>query len=250
MKDVAIIASVIPQRFELLSRSMVTWQKSIRASGLDCDIYLYIEGASIGDALKHIPHEVGFKIEAGAKSGSHCFGYNHWFERVQAKTYLWTHPDLLYPKDTVSVAFANAEDDTFVAFKAFWMGETMTKNIECYNWRNPEMMECEKMLYDDDPRSHGTMYSNDNIRNVTCWESSTTYAVNRQTANKLFPLPDFGTQGADDPYQAGARQYLGIKNYTVMEPILMHQWHPNSWFGTGEDAVRDATTELRKRFGG
>jgi hypothetical protein len=250
MKDVALICSVIPERFPLLRRSITTWQKSIRASGLDASICLYIEDDDLAEVLHHIPSEVPFNIQRGDKSGSHIAGYNWWQENMEAKVYLLTHGEILYPRDTIATAFANATNDTYVAFKVFWLGQQFTSELDAYNWRSPESLEKVNLLYTDDPRTHGSFYDNEGVRNIACWESSTTYAINAQTAAKLYPLPDFKAQGADDPYQAGARQRLGIKNYTVMDPILFHQWHPNSWFGSPEDAVQKAQQALLQRFGG
>lgn len=250
MKDLVIIASVIPERLPLLRRSLITWQSSIDASGLDCEICLFIEGTTICDALKYIPDGVGCKIEGGmAKSGSHIFGYDYWYERMQAKTYLFTHGEMMFPEDTVATAYALANDDTYVAFKCYWLSPDMTRDLDQFNWREPNTLVQEAMLFELDELLKGSFYANATVREIAKWESSTTYCINRQTAERMYPMPDFGAQGADDPYQAGLRLRLGITNHTVMNPILFHQYHPSSWYGTGEEAVQEAAAELVKRFG-
>lgn len=236
MPQVAIICSVIPARYALLNRSVQTWQQSIRRSGLNAAIYIWNEGGQ-GDEITHllryqnvhIVNQLGF-------SGSHIPAYNYWHKAVQADTYIFTHPDLLFPWNTVMEAHKHSKDDTFVAFKSYFMPPDMTRDLDQYDWKNPEYLERVPELYNDDDYAHGTFYCNRGIKAIQTWESSTTYSVNMQTSKRMFPLPDFGHQGADDPYQAGLRLKLGIKNYTVMNPILFHQWHPNTWHGTPQEA--------------
>lgn len=251
MKDVAIIASVLPARFELLERSLITWQTAIRQSGLDAHIYLYIEGASIAEAKKHIPVGTSISMAGGEeRSGSHIKGWNYFQHQVDAKVYLFTHGEIMFPRDTISVAFANAQDDVFVAFKALWLPKFVTDTLNAYNWKNPEVLERERLVYDLDDNAHGSPYENSNVRNLACNESTTTFAYTANTAKRVFPVPDFGVQGADDPYHAGARIRLGIRNYTVMDVILVHQWHPSTWDGNQSLAVEDASKALNERFGG
>jgi len=252
MLDVAIICSVIPQRHHLLARSIETWRESILHSGLDAVICVWSEGCPLYELVSTTPclPDINVALDGQEEpSGSHIKGYNHWFETMQAKTYIFTHPDLLFPKDTVSTAFKNAIDDTYVAFKCFWLSPILTNDIDKLDWLHPETIEKNPLLYELDPFPQGNFYANAGVRQITLWESSTTYAINAQTAQRMYPMPDFGHQVSDDPYQAGARQRLGIKNHTVMEPILVHQWHPNSRTISGEQGVLEATEELKKRFG-
>lgn len=226
MKDVAIIASVIPQRFELLERSLVTWQKSILDSGLNAHIYLYIEGATIAEVMKYIPVGVGVSLAGGEeRSGSHVKGYNFWLDNSEAKVYVMTHPEILFPKDTIKVAFENATQDTFAAFKVFWLPDHMLKHFDDYTWQQPETLEQCEDIYKLDPKQKGEFYWNKDTRGITNWQSTTTYAMNGETIRKMLPFPDFGSWGADDPWHLLKRKELGIQNVTIMEPILMHQYH-------------------------
>ncbi len=247
--QVAIICSAIPARFKSLIRSVITWQESIKRSGLNAAIYVWVDGDD-GHGLSPILRYPNVHMVCNVtKSGSHILGYNYWYKAIQADAYIFTHPDMLFPWDTVKVAHEYARvDDVFVAFKCFWMSQNMTENIERYTWEKPETLEHVQALYDDDEFAKGTFYSNATVKNIKVWESSTTFAVNNRTAAKMFPLPDFAEQGPDDPFQAGLRTQLGIKNHTVMKPILMHQWHPNTWNGTSEDAVAKAQKVLIERL--
>jgi hypothetical protein len=57
---------------------------------------------------------------------------------------------------------------------------------------------------------------------------------------KVLPLlPDLGHQGYDNPLHAAMRRLLGIHNFTVQDPLVFHQFHENSWHGTGEEAVSE-----------
>ncbi len=81
------------------------------------------------------------------RSGSHIAGYNYWLERTAAKVYLFTHPDLLFPVNTVRVAYELAQPNTYVAFKCFWLSPDMTRDLDKFDWRHPETLEQEPMLF-------------------------------------------------------------------------------------------------------
>ena len=142
-----------------------------------------------------------------------------------------------------------AKNDVYVAFKVYWLTQAMTETLTKRQLLDPASIEDDPRLLAEDNLDHGDFYVNRKVREISQWESSTTFAVNNLTAKRMFPLPDFGHQGPDDPYQHGARKRLGIRNVTIMKPILMHQWHPNGWHGTEEDAQKEAEAALNMRFG-
>lgn len=253
MIDVAIIASIIPERFPLLRRSLVTWQQSIQTSGLKADIFLYVNGAPLNEVLPYLPCGSCIQIEGQVeRTGSHIFGYNYWYQAVKAKVYLFTHGEILFPTTTIRTAFEAATDDVFAAFKVFWLPQHMTDHLDDYDWQQPERLEQCEDIYRRDPKEKGEFYWNKDVRSRTDWQSTTTFAYNRATAAKIFPFPDLGHQGFDDPAHAGFRQVLGIRNHTVMEPILAHQWHPQTWNGDADKAVEEAVVlinELQERLG-
>jgi hypothetical protein len=84
----------------------------------------------------------------------------------------------------------------------YWIGREMTADIDKYLWHSPECLECAE-LFSGDPQEHGEFYYNKNIRSIQTWESSTTWAMERSTLEKLMPLPDFGEQG---PYERAETQ--------------------------------------------
>ncbi len=247
MTSVAIICSSLQERHSALCRSIETWLAACRYSD-DVDHFDicvtadgYTEDLSwpkVMNLHKQYTHE---------PSGSHITAYNYWYNYIDADVYIFTHPDLLFPRDTVMAAIEHAKDNVFVAFKCFWMSPDMTRDINKFDWINPETLEQEPMLFELDELLKGSFYANRTARDIKTWESSTTYAVNKFTADRIYPIPDLGHQGYDDPYQLGLRSLLGISNYTVQNPMLFHQWHPNTWKGTGEDAVREAAQLLDQR---
>ena len=230
MIDVAIIASIVPERFELMRRSLVTWQNSIRAAGLapgvQAQIYLYVEGATLQEVFEHRPMAVECQVNATLeRSGSHIAGYNFWLDRVEAKTYLLTHSEMLFPETTVKVAVETVKPDVFASFKTFWLPQYVTENLDAYNWQQPETLEQNDDIYRLDPKQKGEFYWNTEVRGTKVYESTTTYAMEHDTLQKMLPFPDFGVWGPDDPWHLRKRRELGIKTVTVMEPILFHQDH-------------------------
>lgn len=251
--DLAIIASAIPARKELLKRSIMTWGNSIADSGLDAKVYLYLEDMTEWDDFYYRDYLAdGYlgDIKIARKSGSHITGYNFWLDHIKADKYLFTHPDLLFPSETVKVAYELSIPNRFVAFKVFWMSEEMTDEIERYNWRKPETLEEEKALFPlHFSDNHGDFYWNSDVRAKTEWHSTTTWAMDHDTLAKLRPIPDFKMQGPDDPYLYAARMRLKINDYCVMNPILFHQHHPQTWDQNMPLAIELATKALVERFG-
>lgn len=246
MIDIAIICSTFPARKELLRKSLETWTCSISSSKLNTEIFIYENGMN-HEYNKEFP---GISFHAVPElSGSHITGYNYWLDRIEADKYIFTHPDLLFPKDTVQVAYETAKDNVFAAFKVFWMPQQMTEEIEKYDWKHPETLEKEIDLYPLFDDGHGEFYWNGDVRSKTEWHATTTWAMNHKTLQKLRPLEDFGEQGPDDPWNFGARSRLMIEDVCVMDPILFHQWHPQTWDGRAGHAVNRATQALNRRFG-
>lgn len=246
MIDIAIIASALPVRAPLLERSLHTWDKSAKASGLNYQICVFSED---WDATSLCWRYENCRCAFGEKSGSHIRGYNHWLDHVNAKVYLFTHPDLLFPLDTVLTAYTNAVPNRFVGFKCYWVPEDVTADLDLFPWQSPEELENYPALYPAQySADHGIWYWNGDVRAKTEWHTTTTWAMECETLQKLLPFPDFKTQGPDDPYFAGARMRLGIEDYCAMNPILFHQWHPQSWNQDTAEAIRLATEELNRRF--
>lgn len=243
MFDIAIICSSIEARKPLLERSLQTWIWDAAQSGLTVAIRVYCNGyEQIFDCS--LPENVNLQIQHDQMmSGSHITGYNYWWERTEAKVYLFTHPDLLYPKSVIRTAFECANPKTFVAFKPFWMLEEMTRDLDQYPWQVPEKLEEYAALFPKFGDGHGAFYWNGTVRENTLYESTTTYAMEAETLKKIFPFPDLHEQGYDDVYHLILRNDLGIQNHTVMEPCLFHQHHPQKWGGDTQRAC-DQAVEL------
>lgn len=247
MTSVTLICSSIKERHSALLRSIQTWHSSMLYANVDhFNICVTADGYDLEDTW---PRSFHFnKVSTPERAGSHIKAYNYWYYETWEVTdvFIFTHPDILFARDTVAKAVEYAEDNTYVAFKCFWMPPDMTRDLNNYDWRNPESLEARPELFQLDSLEKGTFYANRNIRSITTWESSTTYAVNNQTAALMYPMPDLGHQGYDDPYQAGLRAKRAIKNVTVMNPVLFHQWHPQTWNGDNAAAVAEATELINK----
>jgi len=244
MTSVAIIISCIEERHEALRNSIYTWGVAGQYAGVDYDIYVTAEGYRSPPDTKW-PKSMWVHKHYTNRSGSHIAGYNYWFKEVpDADVYIFTHPDMLVPKDTIKVAVERAQDNVYVTFKCFWIPPDMTMRLKDYNWKQPETLEAELDLYAMDDFLKGSFYANGNARKISVWESSTTHAVNNFTAHRMYPFPDLGHQGWDDPYQVALRTLLGIRTDTVMNPILFHQWHANTRNDQEGQAVREALEQL------
>lgn len=246
MLDLAIICSSFPAREHLLKRSLTTWIESMKHSGLNCSAYIYNNGISELEIFN--PNPLQFKEYSiyctEGQSGSHIAGYNYWMERVEAKKYLFTHPDILFPLETVRVAYEAAQPNTFAAFKVFWMPQVMTQEIEKYDWRHPEELETEVELYPKYSNEHGDFYWNGDVRSKTEWHSTTTFCIDSELAHMIYPMPDLSIQGYDDPLHHMIRSNSHVNDVCIMNPVLMHQWHEQSW----NQDVGLAVTQAREMF--
>ena len=138
------------------------------------------------------------------------------------------------------------EPMTWAGFKVYWLPQHMTDHLEDYDFP----LEAYDDLYRLDPKDHGPFYWNVNVPGITDWQANTTYAMSRETASLLFPMPLFGKWGPDDPYQCAMRAKLGIKTVTVPSPIVYHQWHPASEHASMADICADAVLAMESRHPG
>jgi hypothetical protein len=226
MYDVAVIASTVSERQPLLDRSVRAWCEDAEASGLSVAIRIYGDGCDpLSPAVEQMARRQDVQTHATPHpSGSHVTGYNHFHGSVAARSYLFTHPEIIFPRGTIRTAKEHATPRTFATFKVYWLPSGMTEDLDEYDLAT---LESHPDLYPLDPREHGDFYWNSDIRSITRWESSTTYAVDAPTAERLFPMPAFTEWGPDDPYLLSLRSRLLIATDTIMDPVLFHQWHPH-----------------------
>jgi hypothetical protein len=213
--DVAVLATTIEEREELLQRSYISWMEDADSSGLEVAIAVCSEGFEWSGSVKSFPD----------RSGSNYRGYNWMVENIDADVYIFTHPEILFPQGTIKRAYDTViSGKRWAGFKVYWVPEKMTSHLDDFQiadmWKEPE-------LYVSDKREKGEPYWNSNVPDMSEWNANTTYAMSEKTTSLLFPMPLFGCWGPDDPYQAAKRVSLGIETVCVMDPILYHQWHPS-----------------------
>jgi hypothetical protein len=243
--QLAIIASAIESRKLLLHRAIQTWLNDALNSSIHVTIRIFSEGWDATELCQqYLSNCIDWQVQSGEPSGSHIAGYNYWWRHTLAEKYLFTHPEILFPAGTLKTA-TQIESNTFGAFKVFWMPQHMTENIEMYPWKSPELLECYDDLYTHDPKQHSIDYWNRDIRSITQWLSTTTHVMDKDTTHKLYTLPDFHVYGPDDGFQLVKRHQLKIREMTIMDPILFHQWHPSLQSLHPEEISRLAETALK-----
>jgi hypothetical protein len=230
MLDLALIVSTIPDRQHLLNRSLHTWKRAAETlSMLSIGIFVHSEGYDATEDMRTIlTDSLEWECNSSEISGSHIRGYNHFTAKIEADTYLFSHPEILFPETTMLVAIVASRNNVYAPFKVFWIPEHMTANLNNYPWDRPEYLEHEPHLYQLDLQEKGAYYWNRDTRGKDDWESTTTWAMNRPTLQKLLPFKDFGEWGPDDMHQLSLRKQLGIETRVISNPILFHQWHPHT----------------------
>lgn len=251
--DVAIICSAIPARKELLKRSLVTWDNSILSSGLNAKIFLYLEnkeGWNDFYPYEFVADQFLGDIKLADRSGTHVTGYNFWLDeyKVDADVYIFTHGEILFPFDTILTAYQEAiKGNVFAAFKVFWLPQGMSLHLDKYAWKQPELLEREIALYPKYSNEHGDWYWNGDVRDKTEWRSTTTFAIDSELAHKIYPMPNLFHQGFDDTLHYQVRRLLNTEDKCIMNPILMHQWHEQTWDQNSQQAVEEAI-KLRDEY--
>ena len=121
----------------------------------------------------------------------------------------------------------------FVAMKTFNLVPSIQLRIDDYDWRK-DIHEISK-----DPEWNAPWVQN-NVANEH-FGTHQTCSIRKEVWKEInngngFPL--FGDYGSEDCWYCGTRARLGIKDITVMDPMMVHQWHPcfQYWMGRGRNA--------------
>lgn len=250
MTKVAICCSTIPERHNLLIRSIQTWLASAKEAQVDCVIGVYREGYTGNEAWPKAMNVWHF--DSPNRTGSPEVGSNFLWNKFKddVDVIIWTHPEIMFPTDAVRRMVESSTDKVYVTCRVFWMPEYLTKHYDDYGFDKPEDMEACDDLYQYGPDPNGpTRYLNLNIRGNLDWESDTTWSGNVKTLSEIFPLPEFGAWGPIDPYLYGCRKRLGHKK-VIPESCVYHQDHPRIQGGPPGYAVSEATKALHEKFGG
>lgn len=250
MINVTIFCSTIPERHNLLQRSIQTWTLSCMKAGVRFRFAIYAEGY---DGNYSWPKSMNvFKEFSPNRSGSPEVGSNFLWNKYGPDTdvAIFTHPEIMFGEDVVAQAVEAAKDKVYVTFRPFWIPKYLTEHWNEYHFNHIEDSEnCDEMYqYGPDPNG-ARRYLNLGIRDHHDWQSDTTWAGNKKTIEEIFPVPVFGSWGPIDPYLAGARLRLGHTR-VVPDACIYHQDHPRIQGGPPGHAVAEASRALRERFGG
>lgn len=250
MTNVTIFCSTIPERHNLLKRSIESWFDSLRKAGVYYTLAIYCEGY---DGSESWPKAMRvFREHSDIRSGSPEVGSNVLWNKYKDETdvAIFTHPEIMFGEDVVSQAVQEAHDKVYVTFRPFWIPKYLTEHWGEYKFNRTEDCEqCDEMYqYGPDPNG-ASRYLNQNIREHRDWQSDTTWAGNKSTIDSIFPVPQFGSWGPIDAYLAGARLRLGHRR-VVPDACIYHQDHPRIEGGPPGHAVAEASRALRERFGG
>jgi len=167
------------------------------------------------------------------RSGSHIAGYNWWLERTAAKVYLFTHPDLLFPVDTVRVAYKQAQPSTYVAFKCFWLSPDMTRDPTDPNLKPKGYPREDFFLYLGSVAAHKGVHRTGLLANALGAKLIVAGPASGKYADQVAMMPGVEMVGeVGDPY----RSELLEKAFAVM---CLHG-NENSWYEPGCGVVGEA----------
>jgi len=154
-------------------------------------------------------------------SGSHCLGYNSAVSIASGDILIYTHPEILFFSELTHIAHEALlnHPDSFISFPVCWMNEYSEGALEQYPWERPEeLVLCHEIVLHE---------KNDLYLSVRpyVYDSTTTYAISRDTANRIGPYPLFKFWGPDDLWHSERRRRLGIGIVTIQDVFAVHQYH-------------------------
>lgn len=249
MTNVGIFCSVIPERHNLLLRSIRSWWWSALTANVDLNVLVYTEGYDGTEKWPKGPMGL-YKHFSEKRTGSPEVGSNFLWNtyKDQVDIAIFTHPEIMFGEGVVSEAVEYAIDKTYVTFRPFWIPKYLTEHWDEYDFKYPDDCEQCDELYQYGPDINGPQkYLNLGIRESKTWESDTTWAGSKSTINEIFPLPEFGAWGPIDPYLYQVRGRMNHRK-VIPEACVYHQDHTRIEGGPPGYAVQEALRAFRERF--
>lgn len=167
-----------------------------------------------------LEHEYGMR--------GNCVAFNTGFAFSRGEILMESTPEIIFTKDGVRVMYEPhlTEERAFVATKTYNLEYSTQLLIDTVDWRedanNIKSLEgfMSPWTQSNVSNTHFGTHQSCSIKKKVFYEI---------TNNHGFPL--YGDYGTEDPMYCGLRERVNVKDITIMEPMLFHQWHlPFSYF--------------------
>lgn len=174
--------------------------------------------------LKYIRLDHDFGMRGNTKA------FNTGFEVAQGEIISESTPETIPTFDTIRTLYEPhiTNNRCFVSMKTYNLTYELQEKIDSVDWRS-DLNNIKKLEGFDNPWTLNNVKTTHFGTHQTC---SIRKAVFMEMTKGLgYPL--YGDYGSDDPYYAGTRSKYNIEDITIMEPMIIHQWHlPFNYFAS------------------
>ena len=166
--------------------------------------------------VRYIKLEHTYGIRGNTKS------FNVGFTWANGEILMESTPEIMFQKTTISDMYTPhlTNERCFVATKTYNLGQNDQLLIDTIDWKSD--VNNIKILPE-----FNSAWTQNNVSNTnfgTHQSCSIRKAVFYEIT-KGFGFPLYGGYGEDDPYFHGTRRVNRVKDITIMEPMVFHQWH-------------------------
>lgn len=195
---------------------------------------IVIDDNSFDDVKEAISFAEG-KINMRYVRLEHDFGmrgntvaFNTGFEMAQGEIISESTPETIPSFDMIRILYEphTKNDRCFVAMKTYNLTYELQLQIDTVDWQS-DINNVKKLWGFDNPWTLNNVKTTHFGTHQTCSIRKKVWL--EMTKGRGFPL--FGDYGSDDAWYAGTRPKYKIEDITIMEPMIIHQWHlPFNYF--------------------
>jgi hypothetical protein len=199
---------------------------------------IVIDDNSMDDVFEAIKFGIGkiniryIRLEHNYGMRGNTMSFNTGFAWAKGEILMESTPEIMFTPDAVRIMYEPhlKEERAFVATKTYNLEYGTQMLIDTVDWRRDinaiktlEGFNCAWTLRNE-PIVHFGTHQSCSIKKSVWYEI---------TNGRGYPL--YFDYGSDDPYYAGLRSKKKVKDITIMQPMLVHQFHLpfNFWAAKG-----------------
>ncbi len=162
------------------------------------------------------------RLEHSYGMRGNTISFNVGFAWANGDILMESTPEIMFQKTTISDMYAPhlVNDRCFVATKTYNLGQQDQLIIDSVDWREDVNNIKNLPEFNSDWTQNNVKNENFGTHQSCSIKKEVWYEITRGLG---FPL--FGDYGGDDPWYHGTRRVKGVKDITIMQPMVFHQWH-------------------------
>ena len=189
-----------------------------------------VDDCSMDDVLEAIKFGIGkiniryIRLEHNYGVRGNTMSFNTGFAWAQGNIIMESTPEIMFVPETIRIMYEPhlTEERAFVATKTYGLEYGTQLLIDTVDWRKDINLIKTLEGFDtawtrrNEKVEHFGTHQSCSIKKEVWYEI---------TEGRGFPL--YFDYGSDDPWYAGLRSRKKVKDITIQQPMLFHQWHLN-----------------------